>query len=211
MTELIKVTKNESGSNVVSARELYSSLGYESNKFSRWSKSKISENDFAIEGQDWVGLDINVQGNETKDFVISLDFAKRLAMMAKTQKGEEIRTYFIECEKQLKKPKSRLEIARENLALIEELDSKEQLILEQKTKLDDLVEYVSILKVAKFNKISENVFNWRLLKQQSELFGYKIKKAESPRYGFQNLYHIDCFMACYPQFKYNLLENNLLS
>lgn len=64
MNELIKVSQNENGQQVVSARELYFYLGYESNKFARWAKSKILENDFAIKNQDWVGLDINVQGTE---------------------------------------------------------------------------------------------------------------------------------------------------
>lgn len=73
-------------------------------------------------------------------------------------------------------------------------------------QLDNLLEYISIIKVAQFNKISENVFDWRLLKQQSLLFGYEIKKAESNRYRFQNLYHIDCFKSCYPQFKYNFTK-----
>ena len=48
-------------------------------------------------------------GNQTLDFAITLDFAKRLAMMAKTEKGEEVRKYFIECEKRLSKPMSLIE------------------------------------------------------------------------------------------------------
>lgn len=47
-------------------------------------------------------------GNETKDFALTIDFAKRLAMMAKTEKGEQARKYFIECEKQLKEQQVQL-------------------------------------------------------------------------------------------------------
>jgi len=36
------------------------------------------------------------------DFQLSIDFAKKLSMMARTEKGEEARNYFIECEKKLK-------------------------------------------------------------------------------------------------------------
>lgn len=43
-----------------------------------------------------------LNGNETKDYMISLDFAKHISMQARTQKSHEMRNYFIECEKQLK-------------------------------------------------------------------------------------------------------------
>lgn len=33
------------------------------------------------------------------DFVLSLDFAKKLAMLARTDKGEAVRNYFLECER----------------------------------------------------------------------------------------------------------------
>lgn len=35
------------------------------------------------------------------DYIISLEMAKHLAMMSKSKKGEEIRDYFIQCEKEL--------------------------------------------------------------------------------------------------------------
>lgn len=90
---------------------------------------------------------------------------------------------------------------------IEEQKEKQQLLLKAEnleTVLDNLLEWVSIIKVAQFNKVSEKCFNWHLLKAKSKELGYQIKKAESPRFGFQNLYHIDCFKAVYPQFNYNL-------
>lgn len=74
------------------------------------------------------------------------------------------------------------------------------------TALDTLVEWVSIIKVSRFNKIHESVFNWRLLKRKSEEMGFLIKKSESPRFGFQNLYHVNAFRACYPQFNYKFLS-----
>ena len=73
------------------------------------------------------------------------------------------------------------------------------------TVLDNLLEWVSILKVSKFNKVSEKHFDWRVLKKKSEDLGYTIKKAESPRYGYQNLYHITVFKACYPEYNYKMI------
>jgi len=39
-------------------------------------------------------------GRPSKDFILSIDFAKKLSMLARTEKGEQIRNYFIEVEKQ---------------------------------------------------------------------------------------------------------------
>jgi phage anti-repressor protein len=205
MQELIKVTTNTQGNRVVSARELYAYLGYENSQFSRWAKSKIVENGFSIENEDWVGFDIVVEGNKIKDYAVSLDFAKRLSMMAKTEKGEEVRNYFIECEKQLAAPKE-LTIKEWALLVVKAEEEKEQLALQVEnlsTALDSLVEWISILKVSQFNKVSEKNFDWHILKGKSNQMGYAIKKAESPRYGYQNLYHISVFKACYPQYNYN--------
>lgn len=38
-------------------------------------------------------------GNETKDYAVTIDFAKHIAMMARTNKSHEYRNYFINCEK----------------------------------------------------------------------------------------------------------------
>jgi phage anti-repressor protein/phage antirepressor YoqD-like protein len=102
MNELIKVETNSKGHQLVSARELYDFLGYDKSQWSRWYKRNIEDNDFAIEMVDYEGFDRMTNGNVTKDFAITIDFAKKLAMMAKTEKGEEARNYFLMCEKQLK-------------------------------------------------------------------------------------------------------------
>lgn len=94
--------KEKNGQQLVSARDLYEYLGYDKTQYSRWSKSKIEKNEFAIENVDWQGFDINVKGNKVKDYAITIDFAKRISMMAKTAKGEEARNYFIEVEKKAK-------------------------------------------------------------------------------------------------------------
>lgn len=206
MNELIRVSQNENGQQVVSARELYAYLGYENSQFARWAKSKILENGFSIENEDWIGFDIVVEGNKIKDYALSLDFAKRLSMMAKTEKGEEVRNYFIECEKkatQVMLPQTYKEAL---LALVAAEEEKEQLLLQVDnltTALDTLVEWVSIIKVAQHNRVSEKNFDWRRLKAKSKEMGFAIKKAESPRYGYQNLYHVATFKACYSQYNYN--------
>jgi anti-repressor protein len=100
MNELIKI-QEKNGLRAVSARELYIKLGLDSKNWARWSLKNITNNEFAIEKEDWVGFFTKKNGNETLDFDLSLNFAKKLCMLARTEAGEKIRNYFIECEKKL--------------------------------------------------------------------------------------------------------------
>jgi len=99
MKQLINVKKSESGESVVSARELYVKLGYTDRQFSRWAKKHIVANPYAIEGRDWVGFDTYVEGNYVTDYVLTVDFSKKLCMISKTVVGEKIRNYFLEVER----------------------------------------------------------------------------------------------------------------
>lgn len=72
--------------------------------------------------------------------------------------------------------------------------------------LDTLEEWASIIRIAKHNGVKESQFKWRELKKQSQLMGFEVKKAPSPRFGYQNLYHLSVWKACYPEYDYTLKE-----
>lgn len=103
MKELIKINTNEEGKQLVSARELYLGLGLNQGEWSRWYKRNIEQNEYFNKNVDWVGFVItpNRGGKEVQDFAISLEFAKHIAMMARTEKSHEYRNYFIECERKV--------------------------------------------------------------------------------------------------------------
>ena len=101
MQELIKITEKE-GQQLVSARELYLGLGLNKTQWSRWYTKNILENEFFKADVDFIGVRHNVEGNIVQDFAITLEFAKHIAMMARTEKSHEYRNYFINCEKKLK-------------------------------------------------------------------------------------------------------------
>ncbi len=103
MKELIKITE-QNGKQVVSARELYQYLGYDKSQWARWYKKNIQNNEFAFENVDYAGFDIVSNGNQSKDFALTIDFAKKLSMKANTKKGEELRDYFLFCEKKAQQP-----------------------------------------------------------------------------------------------------------
>lgn len=97
MNELIKITETN-GKKAVSARELYEKLGFDSSQWKRWYVKNIQNNAFAVVNEDYAQLDTM---SRTIDFALSLDFAKKLSMLARTEQGEKIRNYFIEAEKTL--------------------------------------------------------------------------------------------------------------
>lgn len=133
MKELIKINTNEEGKQLVSARELYLGLGLNKSNWSRWYPTNITKNDFFIKNVDWVGVRHYDEGNEIQDFAISLDFAKHIAMMARTEKSHEYRNYFIECEKKV----NQLPQLSKELQAIFALDGKQQQLESEVKDLKD--------------------------------------------------------------------------
>ncbi|WP_052702166.1 antA/AntB antirepressor family protein [Marinomonas sp. S3726] len=96
---------NEQTCDTVKARDLHIFLGV-GRDFATWIKSRVNQYSFE-EGLDFVVISRSPKrgsGNRgaTKDYFITLDMAKELAMVERNEKGREARRYFINCERQLK-------------------------------------------------------------------------------------------------------------
>lgn len=105
--ELIKITTNEEGQQLVSARELHEFLEVKS-RFNDWISNRIKKYDFE-ENIDYIMLTKNLVTNNIKnpisectEYIITTDMAKELSMVENNDKGRQARKYFIECEKKLK-------------------------------------------------------------------------------------------------------------
>lgn len=98
---LLPIHGIDRGKATISARALYEFLGLNKSRWSKWYKSNIQDNPYMKEGEDWnpLVLGSNANGSSNMDFEITLDFGKRISMMAKTEKGELARNYFLECER----------------------------------------------------------------------------------------------------------------
>lgn len=92
----------------VNARKLYAFLELNPAAWARWTKKNIVSNPYAIEHTDWEAIQPDVEnridtaihgGRPTQDYVLSIDLAKKLAMMSRSSKGEEARQYFLACER----------------------------------------------------------------------------------------------------------------
>jgi len=112
MEELVKVKEQFVGSNyvqTVNAREFYNGLGFDSSNWKRWSEKNIVNNEFFKQDVDFIELFIVTSSpNPPKEFAISIEMAKHLCMMARTEKAHDYRNYFIECENQLKNYKKEI-------------------------------------------------------------------------------------------------------
>ncbi len=95
MNDLIKIDPTGR----TTAKELYEFLQMNRTQFSRWAKTNIECNSFYQKGLDWEGFDMMSNGNETRDYRLTLDFAKHLCMLSRSARGKQARDYFVEVEK----------------------------------------------------------------------------------------------------------------
>lgn len=139
MNNLIKVETTEKGEQRVSARELHKALGVQK-RFSAWFGQY---QDMYIDGIDFTGVlgGTPVQGGNGSvqyldDYSLTVEMAKNVAMMSKTEKSQQIRDYFIAVEKEhkalLNDPRIQMAMGLQSAQLM--LDQKDKIIEEMKPK-----------------------------------------------------------------------------
>ena len=83
------------------ARDLHKALQV-GRKFATWITERIKEYGF-VENQDFIAISQNREigfGRGKNDYHITLNMAKELAMVEKTEVGRQVRKYFIQCERE---------------------------------------------------------------------------------------------------------------
>ncbi|CTS14606.1 antA/AntB antirepressor family protein [Escherichia coli] len=88
---------------LVNARDLHGFLEV-GKDFSNWIRARLNEYGF-VENLDYILFSPNLAktpGRRRKDYHLTLDTAKELAMVERNEKGRQIRRYFIACEKKLR-------------------------------------------------------------------------------------------------------------
>jgi anti-repressor protein len=102
--ELIKIETNENGQQTVSGRELHEFLEVVT-RYNDWFQ-RMTEYGF-VSGIDYDEINIEVDTQKRvrtykqKDHIMTIDMAKEISMLQRTEKGKQARRYFIACEKQL--------------------------------------------------------------------------------------------------------------
>ncbi len=97
MNELIKV---DNDTQTISARELYKALEIEK-RFSAWFETNSQG---FVEGEDFTSVPTSTVVNngalrELDDYALTVDMAKHICLMSRTEKGKQCRQYLIDLEK----------------------------------------------------------------------------------------------------------------
>lgn len=134
----------------ISARELHKALGIE-RRFSSWFETNAKG--FA-ENEDYFGAYLKVRGNqyggeqEIRDYLMTVDMAKHICLMSRTDKGKQCRKYLIDLERAWNTPeqvmaralkmadKTIAKLKGDNKKLLEEVNVKDQVIGELRPKAD---------------------------------------------------------------------------
>jgi len=156
MGELIKITETN-GKKVVSARELHAFIEA-TERFSAWMLRQLQYG--FVRDVDFVGCKVfNALANqELDDYALTLDTAKHFAMMQRNEKGMQARNYFIECEKQLYKPLTPLEVAKQLVLSLEAQDRMQLQLNEQAPKIavyDLAMSSNSTIDIGEFARVSQ--------------------------------------------------------
>ncbi|HEL2215791.1 TPA: phage antirepressor KilAC domain-containing protein [Streptococcus suis] len=106
MNKIININVNDNQEPVVSGRQLHEALGVNSN-YTTWF-DRMTEYGFT-ENEDYVllsnfGNQTGRGGHNKVDHIIKLDMAKEIAMIQRTDRGKQVRQYFIQIEKDFNSP-----------------------------------------------------------------------------------------------------------
>lgn len=198
MQELIKVTTNTQGDVVVSAREIFDYLEVKSN-FPTWCKRMFEygfeeEKDY-LEVYSKKGINSN-GGRPEVDYALTLDTAKEIAMLQRTEKGKQARQYFIECEKKLKTPVSLEDALIQQLQLTKAIRLEQEQInnrlnvIEAKQAYD--VDYFTVVGYAVYHKQKINLAMAGQIGKQAKAKclekGITVEKIRDPRFGVVGSY-----------------------
>jgi anti-repressor protein len=129
MNDLIQITKtkiNDAEVNSVNLRQVHKMLESK-RQYADYAKGRLGR---FVENEDYICISQKSEiGNRPLiEYFVTIDTAKMIAMMENNEKGDKVRKYFVQCEKDLNKPLSFEEIAKQTILLadkkIKELEAK---------------------------------------------------------------------------------------
>lgn len=178
MNEVINVTLDKNNEPIVSARQLHKTLEVKT-RFSQWVEQNFK---MFKENEDFSSVVTTTQQNqyggtkELQDYAVTIRMAEHLAMMSKTNKGHEVREYFIQVEKDFNSPEKimarALLMADKKIKLLENENENLLIELEEATKNADYLDLIlqtkdslTITQIAQDYGMSARKMN-QLLKQE---------------------------------------------
>lgn len=177
MNELIPIQNND-GKQAVLGRDLHEFLEV-TTAYKDWFPRMVAYG--FEEGRDFSSfLSESTGGRPRQDHILTLDMAKELSMIQRTERGKQARQYFIECERRARAPKiDASQITRMELIQIAMNAETERLALEAKNKelepkadaYDDFIDAVGKYNIGAVAKMLGKGQNWlfRELRNQGVL------------------------------------------
>lgn len=186
MNQLVPIRENENGEVVVNARTLHKELKVKT-RFSLWVEQNFKHFKNGRDFTSVVSTTVVNNGATRKldDYALTLEMAKHISMMSGTEKGFEVREYFIQVEKHWNSPemimKRALQIADKKIISLEEkiaLDKPKVLFADALTTSNSSILIGELAKLLKQNgvEIGQNkLFEWLrangyLIRKKGELY-----------------------------------------
>lgn len=143
MNDLIPIQQNDDGSIAVSGRALHAGLGI-ATRYDIWVRRMLEYG--LTEGEDYAITSDRVAGQdgiqrEQTDHALTIDAAKEIAMLQRSERGQQVRRYFIAAEKRLRAAQN-VEMsddelmARAVLSANRKIKSLEATVAEQQPKVE---------------------------------------------------------------------------
>lgn len=149
---------------MTTAKKLFDFLGMAKNNYSRWFRNNLTNNEFAEENVDYFPFLTNEEcgGQASQDAKLTASFAKKLSMMAKSEKGEQARKYFIKVEDGMKELAIRFQNMSPELRAVLVVDQRVTRIEEKADTLEE-----------RFNDFEQNL---PLLPEDADDVSKEVKK-----------------------------------
>ena len=212
MKELVLMKQELNGEFVdtVESRDLQTML-VSRKDFSDWVKNKVVNNPFFMQGVDFTLFPQSggnsLGGRPRKDYALTLDTAKKVAMAEQTEAGNSARDYFIECERIAKGldsadqptlPQTYLEALKSLVQVTEEKEALKAEMIPMQIKLDHHNSHATVTKG--YGMMGEAINRVDAVKVGKKLSvisrnnDIPIYKTTHERWGAVNAYHYEAWL-----------------
>lgn len=190
MENLIKINQDSNGNQAVSMKELYTFLEIGEN-WSDWTKRMLG---YGFEQNvDYQAISVfmkhenGIGGTNKKDYALTLDTAKEIAMIQRSEKGKAARQYFIACEKKLRENTPKLSRKEMCLIIIEQEERMEKLqqennkLLPRSEFVDQVFGTTELIKMSEVAKLLDLPFGRNTLFKKLREKGVLFKNSNEPK------------------------------
>ena len=198
MTELVKITYANNRPTVL-GRDLHEVLGIQT-PYDKWLP-RMCEYGF-VEGRDFsTFLSESTGGRPAQNHQLTIEMAKEICMIQRTEIGKRCREYFLEVERRYKaqtKPLTPEEMILEQAQLMvahsKRLSAVENRVEQLEAKVTTHPEgYYTIAGYASLRGLNVDLEQAKVLGRRatrlSREYGFDVSKTPDPRFGTVNLYH----------------------